>query len=154
MKLQGNKTMSQTKNLDNIKYQNLIHLWKKKKFILWNTSIFAVLSIIISLLMPKWYSSSAEIVSVGSSTSSFLSMLSGMPVAEFGLGSLNEDISNYIAIIESRTIRERTVKEFNLIERYKSKDLEFAIEALSEKVTLTVSDEGTLSIEVLDKDPE
>lgn len=154
MKLQGNKTMSQTKNLDNIKYQNLIHLWKKKKFILWNTSIFAVLSIIISLLMPKWYSSSAEIVSVGSSTSSFLSMLSGMPVAEFGLGSLNEDISNYIAIIESRTIRERTVKEFNLIERYKSKDLEFAIEALSEKVTLTVSDEGTLIIEVLDKDPE
>ena len=146
--------MSQTKNLDNIKYQNLIHLWKKKKFILWNTSIFAVLSIIISLLMPKWYSSSAEIVSVGSSTSSFLSMLSGMPVAEFGLGSLNEDISNYIAIIESRTIRERTVKEFNLIERYKSKDLEFAIEALSEKVTLTVSDEGTLIIEVLDKDPE
>jgi uncharacterized protein involved in exopolysaccharide biosynthesis len=147
--------MKQTKNTDvNEKFQNLIQLWKMKKFIFWNTFIFAVLSVLISLLMPKWYASSAEIVSVGSNTSSFLSMLSGMPITEFGLGSLNEDISNYIAIIESRTIREKTVKEFNLIERYKSKDLEFATEALSEKVTLTVSDEGTLIIEVIDKDPE
>jgi len=133
--------------------ENLIQLLKKKWFIIINTSIFAVLSIIISLMLPNWYSSRASIISSGGGTSNFLSMLSGIPMGDLGLSALSEDISNYIAILESRSVREKIVEEFDLVNRYESKDIEFAMGTLNEYVELKVSEEGNLLITVLDKDP-
>jgi len=133
--------------------ENITQILKKRKFIIWNTIGFAVLSIIVSLMLPKWYSSQATIISSGSSTSNFLSMLSGIPMGDFGLSALNEDISNYIAILESRNVRENVVSKFDLINRYDSKDVEFAMEAFSQNVELRVTEEGSLLIKVLDKDP-
>ena len=133
--------------------ENITQIWKKRKFIIWNTFGFAILSITISLMLPKWFASKATIISSGGSTSNFLSMLSGIPMGDFGLSALNEDISNYIAILESRTVRENVVKKFDLISRYNSKDVELAMEALNQYVELRVSEEGSLIITVLDKDP-
>ena len=133
--------------------ENITQIWKKRKFIIWNTFGFAILSIAISLMLPKWFASKATIISSGGSTSNFLSMLSGIPMGDFGLSALNEDISNYIAILESRTVRENVVKKFDLISRYNSKDVELAMEALNQYVELRVSEEGSLIITVLDKDP-
>lgn len=133
--------------------ENITQIWKKRKFIIWNTFGFAVISIVISLVLPKWYAAQATIISSGGSTSNFLSMLSGIPMGGFGLSALNEDISNYIAILETRAVRENVVKKFDLISRYNSKDVEFAMDALSQNVELRVSEEGSLKITVLDKDP-
>lgn len=133
--------------------ENITQILKKRKFIIWNTFGFAILSIVISLMLPKWFASKATIISSGGSTSNFLSMLSGIPMGDFGLSALNEDISNYIAILESRTVRENVVKKFDLISRYNSKDVEFAMDALSQNVELRVSEEGSLIITVLDKEP-
>jgi tyrosine-protein kinase Etk/Wzc len=133
--------------------ENLIQLLKKKWFIIVNTSILAILSIIISLMLPNWYSSKASIISSGGGTSNFLSMLSGLPMGDFGLSALSEDISNYIAILESRSVQENIVKEFDLVNRYDAKDIEFAMGTLDEYVELKVSEEGNLLISVLDKDP-
>ena len=133
--------------------KNIELFWKKRKLIFWNTFGFAILSIIISLLLPKWYASKAIIVSSGGGQTNFLSMLSGLPVGDFGLAPLNEDISSYIAILESRSVREPIVNKFNLVERYDSRDIEYAMEALGENVELSVGDEGTLTVQVLDKDP-
>ena len=133
--------------------ENITQIWKKRKFIIWNTFGFTILSITISLMLPKWFASKATIISSGGSTSNFLSMLSGIPMGDFGLSALNEDISNYIAILESRTVRENVVKKFDLISRYNSKDVELAMEALNQYVELRVSEEGSLIITVLDKDP-
>ena len=133
--------------------ENVIQLLKKKWFIIVNTSVFAILSIIISLMLPNWYSSRASIISSGGGTSNFLSMLSGIPMGDFGLSALSEDISNYIAILESRSVRENIVNEFDLVNRYEAKDIEFAMGTLEKYVELKVSDEGNLLITVLDKDP-
>ena len=133
--------------------ENIAQIWKKRKFIIWNTFGFTVLSIVISLVLPKLYESRATIISSSGSTSNFLSMLSGIPMGDFGLSALNEDISNYIAILESRNVRENIVNKFDLITRYESKDIEFAMDALSQNVELKVSDEGSLIITVIDKDP-
>lgn len=133
--------------------ENLIQLLKKKWFIIINVGVFAILSIIISLMLPNWYSSRATIMSSGGGTSNFLSMLSGIPMGDFGLSALNEDISNYIAILESRSVRENLVKKFDLVDRYKAKDIEFAMGTLEKYVELRVSEEGNLLITVLDKDP-
>lgn len=133
--------------------ENLIQLLKKKWFIIINTGVFVILSIIISLMLPNWFSSKATIMSSGGGTSNFLSMLSGIPMGDFGLSALNEDISNYIAILESRSVRENLVKKFDLVDRYKAKDIEFAMGTLEKYVELKVSEEGNLLITVLDKDP-
>lgn len=133
--------------------ENVIQLLRKKWFIIINTGVLAILSIIISLMLPNWFSSRATIMSSGGGTSNFLSMLSGIPMGDFGLSALNEDISNYIAILESRSVRENLVKKFDLVDRYKAKDIEFAMGTLEKYVELKVSEEGNLLITVLDKDP-
>ena len=133
--------------------ENIIQLLKKKWFIIINTIVLAILSVLISLMLPNWYSSKASIISSGGGTSNFLSMLSGIPMGDFGLSALNEDISNYIAILESRSVREKIVEEFDLVNRYETKDIEFAMGTLDEYVELKVSEGGNLLISVLDKDP-
>ncbi len=133
--------------------EKIIQLLKKKWFIIINTGVFAILSIIISLMLPNWFSSRATIMSSGGGTSNFLSMLSGIPMGDFGLSALNEDISNYIAILESRSVRENIVEEFDLVNRYNAKDIEFAMGTLENYVELRVSEEGNLLITFLDKDP-
>ena len=45
------------------------------------------------------------------------------------------------------------VKKFNLVDRYKQRDIEFAMEAFEEKIELEVTEEGTLEITIFDKDP-
>ncbi len=133
--------------------ENIIQIIKKKWFIIVNTGLFAILSIVISLMLPNWYSSRASIISSGGGTSNFLSMLSGIPMGDFGLSALSEDISSYIAILQSRSVRENIVKEFDLVNRYEAKDIEFAISTLEKYVELKVSEEGNLLITVFDKDP-
>jgi uncharacterized protein involved in exopolysaccharide biosynthesis len=45
------------------------------------------------------------------------------------------------------------VNKFNLVDRYKQRDIEFAMEAFEEKMELEVTEEGTLEISIIDKDP-
>lgn len=134
---------------------NLEHLWKKRRFIFINTVVFATISVVVSLLLPKWFKSEAVIISSGvGEAPSFLSMLTGIPLGNIGLSPLSEDISNYIAILESRTVKEHMVKEFDLVNRYGSRDVEYAMKAFSSNVDLRVTEEGTLEIGALDNDPE
>ena len=85
-------TQSNNKSVISPFVENLIQLLRKKWFIIINTGILAILSIIISLMLPNWYSSRASIISSGGGTSNFLSMLSGIPMGDFGLSALSEDI--------------------------------------------------------------
>jgi len=127
--------------------------WKRRKFIFKNMIIVTLSAIIISLLLPKWYASKAVVLSSGAGQFNFLSSISPIPVADFGLSTINEDINNFIAILQSRTVKEYMVNKFNLIDRYKQRDIEYAIEAFEEKIELEVTEEGTLEITIIDKDP-
>ena len=132
---------------------SFILFWKSRIFILKNVIIVTLSAIIISLLLPKWYASKAVVLSSGAGQFNFLSSISPIPVADFGLSTINEDINNFIAILQSRTVKEYMVKKFNLVDRYKQKDIEFAIESFEEKMELEVTEEGTLEITIIDKEP-
>ena len=132
---------------------SFILFWKSRIFILKNVIIVTLSAIIISLLLPKWYASKAVVLSSGAGQFNFLSSISPIPVADFGLSTINEDINNFIAIVQSRTVKEYMVKKFNLVDRYKQKDIEFAIESFEEKMELEVTEEGTLEITIIDKEP-
>ena len=132
---------------------NLLLFWTNRRLIVKNTIIVAFISLIISLLLPKWYASKAVVLSSGAGKFNFLSSISPIPVANFGLSTINEDINNFIAILQSRTVKEYMVNKFNLVERYNQRDIEYAMEALEEKMELEVTEEGTLEISIIDKDP-
>ena len=138
---------------DNNMQKNLLLLWTKRKFILINIGFVTVVSIIIALLLPKWYTSQAIILSSDAGRFSLLSSLSPIPVADFGLSSLSEDINKFIAILNSRSVKSHMVKKFDLINRYDEKDIEYAMVAFEEKMEIEVTEEGTLKISVIDKDP-
>ena len=140
-------------NIDEGFIGNFLLFWNNRKFILKNVIIVSLLSIIMSLLLPKWYASKAVVLSSGAGQFNFLSSISPIPVADFGLSTINEDINNFIAILQSRTVKEYMVKKFNLVDRYKQRDIEFAMEAFEEKIELEVTEEGTLEITIFDKDP-
>lgn len=134
---------------------NIEALWRRKKLVIFNTLFFALVSVAVAFLLPKWYKSQAVIISAGvGQTPDFLSALSGLPMGNFGLSALNEDITNYVAILESRTVNEHMVQRFDLVERYDVKDVEFALEAWTKNVELEATEEGALIISVLDKEPE
>ena len=149
----GEKNRIQNYNIDEGFIGNFLLFWNNRNFILKNVIIVSLLSIIISLLLPKWYASKAVVLSSGAGQFNFLSSISPIPVADFGLSTINEDINNFIAILQSRTVKEYMVKKFNLVDRYKQRDIEFAMEAFEEKIELEVTEEGTLEITIFDKDP-
>tara|TARA_B100000378_G_C18032396_1_gene407929 strand:- start:248 stop:1690 length:1443 start_codon:yes stop_codon:yes gene_type:complete len=134
--------------------KNLFILWRKKRFVAKNVVIVAVASVIIAFLLPKWYSSEATILSSGAGRFNILSSISPIPISDFGLSSISEDINTFIAILNSRSVKEYMVKKFDLINRYDEKDLEFAMVAFEDKMELEVTEEGTLKISVIDKKPE
>ena len=134
--------------------KNLFILWRKKRFVAKNVVIVAVASVIIALLLPKWYSSEATILSSGAGRFNILSSISPIPISDFGLSSISEDINTFIAILNSRSVKEYMVKKFDLVNRYDEKDLEFAMVAFEDKMELEVTEEGTLKISVIDKKPE
>jgi len=142
-------TVSETEVLQG----NVLLFWNSRKFIFKNTIIVTGVALIVSLLLPKWYASKAVVLSSGAGQFNFLSSISPIPVADFGLSTINEDINNFIAILQSRTVKEYMVNKFNLVDRYKQRDIEFAMEAFEEKMELEVTEEGTLEISIIDKDP-
>ena len=146
----GQETITQD---NEVLTDNLLLFWTNRRLIVKNTIIVAFISLIISLLLPKWYASKAVVLSSGAGKFNFLTSISPIPVANFGLSTINEDINNFIAILQSRTVKEYMVNKFNLVERYKQRDIEYAMEALEEKMELEVTEEGTLEISIIDKDP-
>ena len=151
----GDKSQSQKVTVPEteILQGNVLLFWNSRKFIIKNTIIVTGVALIVSLLLPKWYASKAVVLSSGAGQFNFLSSISPIPVADFGLSTINEDINNFIAILQSRTVKEYMVNKFNLVERYNQRDIEFAMEAFEEKMELEVTEEGTLEISIIDKDP-
>jgi uncharacterized protein involved in exopolysaccharide biosynthesis len=129
-------------------------IWKNKFKIIGFSLCIGILSVVISFFMPKWYKSTAVILSPSSSASG-LTGLGGL--ANLGIGNLlgeNESIFKYMAILKSRGLREEVVKKFNLIEKYKSDNLEQAVKKFTDNYRMEMGDEYQINITVFDKDQE
>lgn len=130
----------------------------KKRFILVNVFIITLLAVIVSLLLPKLYRSSATILppknvnllsAIGLSTSSLMRQFS--PLRSLS-GGLSPDLYSYVAILKSRTLLSRVVEEFDLKTRYHSELMMDAIEELRSNMDYVVNEEGTITIRVSDRD--
>jgi capsule polysaccharide export protein KpsE/RkpR len=129
----------------------LVILLRKKKLIVVNTLIVFIVSILISLLMTKWFKSTALIMPPVKEGLGFDLSTLNIPFA--GALGTDESILKYLTILKSRTLRERMIKEFNLMEKYREEYMEEALETFGNNVDIDVTEEGAIALTVYDEDP-
>ncbi|MFH1701927.1 MAG: Wzz/FepE/Etk N-terminal domain-containing protein [Nitrospirota bacterium] len=137
----------------------LIVLLKRKKLIISITLGAAVITAIISFIMTPIYRAETRILPPQTGSSSIaLSMLTQMSGAQGITESLGLKTSSdlYVGMLKSRTIADRIIDRFNLIELYKADYREDARKELLEDVLGAETDKnsGIITISVDDKDPK
>ena len=138
---------------DDIRHQNILLVWSKRRLIITNILIMGIVSVIMSLVMPKWYSSQAIILSSSAGRFNLMSAFTSIPLNEFGFSPVNEDISSFISILQSHNVKEHMVRHFDLVDRYSSRDIEYAMKEIYSNTELRFTDEGALAISILDREP-
>jgi len=138
-------------------WDHLTVIVRWRKLILVNFVVVCVLASIVSLLLPKWYKAKATLLPPVDQTSSafgLASLLSELPVGELGVSGIRSPFDLFKAILESRSVAEEIVKNYDLIERYHAKNMEEATRTLWNRSNIEITIEGTIDIEVEARDPE
>ena len=130
----------------------------KRRGLIFGLVIAATLiAVVISLLLPKWYKADALILPpknmnlpVGEMAriSEAVSVTSGLDLPVLVTPS---DV--YVQILRSRSITSRIIAQYELQTRYETDNFDETYEALMANTNFRVTNEGMLSIEVEDKDP-
>ncbi|MCK9424694.1 MAG: Wzz/FepE/Etk N-terminal domain-containing protein [Ignavibacteriaceae bacterium] len=152
---------NKTKNIKNFE-DFLIILFKYGRLIFWNTLVITIFAIIISLLMDKWFTSTASIIppkkkgGIFGDIGSFSSTIKDLSKTLGKLGAASDETYDYLVILQSRNAAEKVIKKFNLREVYKidkDKPFEDVISELGNNVKFNIEDEGNITISVTDKNP-
>lgn len=125
-----------------------LHLvWKNKKFIMaFNISI-VIVTIIISLLLPKWYKSDATIYIKSDEENSLFgaSMLQGLPLS---IGSTQSETILMLnqALVSSRSFMDKIIYKFDLDNVYNTKFREDTYKKLSNNLVFRDNEDRTFTI--------
>lgn len=143
---------------------NLLDCWrvlvKRKRLIGSIVGGAFVISILISLLLPKIYASTTSILppqqegSVGMAGMAASQLAGGLGGLAGGFLGLKSPADLWVGILKSQTVRDAIIKRFDLMRLYKAKTVEDARNALDGMVKINKSKEDIISISVEDKDPQ
>ena len=135
---------------------HLLVILKRKRMIFRIVGSVFILSIIVSLLLPKRYVATARILPPQES-GSLHSMVGGsLGVVAYGLlgvGSSSSDI--YVGILKSCSVADRLIDKFNLLKIYHIKSMTQMYSKLSDISSFDVDNKSLIiSISVEDRDPQ
>lgn len=124
-------------------------LVKWRKIIVINFLLFSIVSAGISLLLPKWYTSTCTLLppeqqSMGGLD--LMSMLGDMPISLPSFPGLTGPSDVYIAILRSRNVREKIVTDLGLQELYGTTTMIDALAILDGLTKIDKSEENIISI--------
>lgn len=137
----------------------LILLAKHKFFIIYFVGATAVLSIVISLLLPVYFTADAKMMppqqgqSFAAAMLDQLGGLGGLVGAAGGKDLLKNPSDLYAGMLHSRRVADSIIARFSLMSLYHSRmkvDAERRLDSLTE---IVVNKDGTISISVQDRDP-
>lgn len=139
----------------------LIVLAERKRVVLWTTITFAILSVILSFLLPKRYTATVTLLppqqnsSLSNVLASQLGSLGGMAaLAGGGLGLKNQN-DTFVGMLKSRTVEDAMVQNFGLMQEYKKKYPSDARNSFEHYATVDGSGkDGLIHISVDDRDPK
>src|SRR5882724_791334 len=136
-----------------------IILAKHKFFIVCFVAGAAVLSLVVSLLLPVYYTANAKILppqqsqSMASAMMSQLGQLGPLIGAAAGKDMIRNPNDTYVAMLRSRTVGDSMVDRFSLLSLYdtpKRVDARHQLEGLTE---IIAGKDGVISISVEDRNP-
>lgn len=135
-------------------------LYRWRRFIVSVTVLAAVLSVAVSLMLPKWYAATTRVLPPEGGGGGGLSSLIGelSPLASSLIGGGGGDYSRYLAILSSRSMQETVIDRFDLVRVYDVGDREDpageAARDLEENTEIVVDKENeSLNLTVYDEDP-
>jgi len=125
------------------------------KLIVGGTLILCVVAAVISLLLPEEFAARVQLLPPKEQKQGFgfADLLSTLPIPSLRLGEKGTPADIFIAILKSPTTRRSMIEQFDLLRVYEVEFVEDALEALESKTTVDKSEEGTIVIDVLDRDP-
>jgi capsule polysaccharide export protein KpsE/RkpR len=141
-------------------------LWDSRRNLLRTAAIALVASTLIAFLIPKSYTSTAELMPPDTQSSSGLAMMAAMASkVGGGLGSVAGDLLGmkssgalFIGVLRSQTAQDRIVQEFDLQRAYApigKKSITDTRTQLDENTSISEDRKsGIISISVTDRDPK
>jgi uncharacterized protein involved in exopolysaccharide biosynthesis len=150
-------TMPQKNDFGILDY--LIALLNWRKWLIVNFLVVSILSAGISLMLPKWYLASSTIMPPQQDMGLFgLSRLANsIPFGGMGLDFLKGGNVGYtyLAILKSRTVLDRLIDDYDLMAfyEYPENERDKARKAVSANLDFNLNKEGTITVTVLDRDP-
>ena len=133
----------------------LLVVSRRKKTILGVTLAAAVVAAIVSLLLPSSYTATTTILppqqnqSASSALLGQIGILSGLSGADLGL---KNPADVFIAMLQSRTVQDALVNQFDLRSVYRVKRYQDARKKLNKRSEILTEKEGLISISVTDSD--
>lgn len=121
------------------------------------TFVAALLAVAIALWLPNIYTGTAKILlpqQNQSSASAMLGQLGGLAGLAGGAMGIKNPADTYIAMLKSRTLNEKIVKQFDLQQVYEAKTLTDTLKALDGNSTFAAGKDGVITVEVNDHDPK
>lgn len=138
----------------------LIVLAKRKKLIIGITLGAALITAIISFIIPPKYRAEARILPPQQSSSMAAQLLSqfgdttGMVSGISGMLGIRNPIDLYVGMIKSRTVYDRIIDRSDLMKLYNNKYREDARDGLDGVVNVKAGKDGIIILTVDDKDPK
>ncbi|TET47904.1 hypothetical protein E3J62_00025, partial [candidate division TA06 bacterium] len=145
----GYKEMEREVNIRD--YFKVIVKWRR--LIVFNTAVITILTVVISLVLPKKYTASAtllppveqpEILGIGSLLGGGLGAVASMA----GLPGMATASDVFVKILKSRRVMERVIQKCNLMDEYGAETLEEAVISLKGATSPEVSPEGLIIVYV------
>jgi capsule polysaccharide export protein KpsE/RkpR len=135
-------------------------LWNRRRTICLVASMGLVLSAMIALLIPKRYTTTTRLMPPDSQSASSMMMLAGMAEkAGSGLGTMAGDVLGlkssgalFVGMLQSQTIQNRLVQQFDLKKVYETKLLDDARKQLNQNTSIQEDRKsGIITITVTDR---
>lgn len=141
--------------------ENLRVLWSGRRFIAKMALIGLISGTLVAFLLPKRYTSVAELMPPDSQSSSGMAMLAALSAKTGALGGVAGDLLGgnssgalFISILQSRTVQDRLVQRFDLKRVYWDRLDVDARKDLAERTGISEDRKsGVITISVTDRDP-
>lgn len=139
----------------------VIVLLEKKRLIFWITAGCAVIAVIVSFLLPKWYTASVTLLppqqnsSMAAALSSQLSSLGGVAALAGGSLGLKNPNDLYVGMLKSRTVEDAMVQHFGLMQEYRDQYLSDARKDFEKHATVDgAGKDGLIHLSVEARNPQ
>jgi uncharacterized protein involved in exopolysaccharide biosynthesis len=138
-------------------------IWEQRQTLAWATLCGLVLSVLVVFILPKGFEATATLMPPEAGSGGGAALVAALATRGAGmLGGLAGDLLGvkgngpvFVDILESRTVADRLIEEFELGQVYRTKKIEYTRKELKKHTKITEDRKsGVITITVTDRKPQ